>query len=200
MNRKIGTISSIINLFAVLGFAVSMLFSFNFGSYLCSMFIAFSFVPMMCCFLHFAALDRKTAGYAAIAFACVYAVIVLLVYFTQLTTVRFGGLTEQARELLDFQQMNLFFSFDLLGYALMALATFFAGLTIFPKKKADKWLRTLLLMHGVFFISCLLLPMLGIFQADSPVWIGVAVLEFWCVYFCPVAILSFLYFWHKEET
>lgn len=42
--------------------------------------------------------------------------------------------------------------------------------------------------------------MLGIFQADSPAWIGVAVLEFWCAYFCPVAILSLLYFWHKEEN
>lgn len=40
MNKKIGAVSSIINLFAVLGFAVSMLFDFKFGSYLCSMFIA----------------------------------------------------------------------------------------------------------------------------------------------------------------
>lgn len=200
MNRKIGTVSSAINLLAVLGFAVSMLFGFDFGSYFCSMFIAFSFVPMMCCFLHFAVPERKAAGYAAVTFAGVYAAIILLVYFTQLTTVRFGGLTEQARELLDFQQMNLFFSFDLLGYALMALATFFAGLTICPKKKAEKWLRTLLLIHGVFFISCLLLPMLSIFQADSPAWIGVAVLEFWCAYFCPVAILSLLYFKNKEEA
>lgn len=199
MNRKIGTASSIVNLLAVLGFAVSMLLRFSFGSYICSMFIAFSFVPMMCCFLHFAVPERKTAGYAAVAFASVYEAIILLVYFTPLTTVRFDGLTDQARELLDFQQMNLFFSFDLLGYALMALATFFAGLTICPKKKADKWLRTLLLIHGVFFISCLLLPMLGIFQADSPAWIGVVVLEFWCAYFCPVAILSFLHFWHKAE-
>jgi hypothetical protein len=183
----------------VLGFAVSMLFSFNFGSYLCSMFIAFSFVLMMCCFLHFAVLECKAAGYAAVAFASVYAAIILLVYFTQLTTVRLGFLTEQARVLLDFQQMNLFFSFDLLGYALMALATFFAGLTICPTKRADKWLRMFLLIHGVFFISCLLLPMLGIFQADSPAWIGVAVLEFWCAYFCPVAILSFLYFQSTEE-
>ena len=199
MNKKIGAVSSIINLLAVLGFAISMLIRFNFGSYLCSMFIAFSFVPMICCFLHFAVPERKAAGYTAVAFASAYTAIILLVYFTQLTTVRFGGLTEQVRELLDFQQMNLFFSFDLLGYALMALATFFAGLTICPRSNADKWLRVLLLIHGVFFISCLLLPMLGIFQADSPAWIGVAVLEFWCAYFCPVAILSFLHFWHKEK-
>lgn len=199
MNRKIGIVSSAINLLAVLGFAVSMLVDFDFGSYFCSMFIAFSFVPMMCCFLHFAAPECKAAGYVAVTFAGVYASIILLVYFTQLTTVRFGGLTEQVRELLDFQQMNLFFSFDLLGYALMALATFFAGLTIFPKKIAEKWLRTLLLIHGVFFITCLLLPMLGIFQADSPAWIGIAVLELWCAYFCPVAILSGLFFQSRED-
>lgn len=47
MNRKIGAVSSIVNLLAVLGFAASMPFSFNFGSYLCSMFIAFSFIPMV---------------------------------------------------------------------------------------------------------------------------------------------------------
>ena len=199
MNIKIGAVSSIVNLLAVLGFATSMLLHFNFGSYFCSMFIAFSFLTMMCCFLHFTVPERKAAGYATVAFASAYVAIILLVYFTQLTTVRFGGLTEQAQELLDFQQMNLFFNFDLLGYALMALATFFAGLTICPKKKADKWLRALLLIHGVFFISCLLLPILGIFQADSPAWIGVEVLEFWCAYFCPVTILSFLYFQSKEE-
>ena len=196
MNRKIGIVSSIINLLAVLDFAVSMLFGFDFGSYFYSMFIALSFVVMMCCFLHFAAQECKAAGYAAVAFAVVYAAIIILVYFAQLTTVRVGGLTEQARKLLDFQQMGLFFSFDLLGYALMALATFFAGLTIYPRNKADKWLRALLLIHGIFFICCLLLPILGVFQADSPAWIGVAVLEVWCAYFCPVAALSF---WHFTQ-
>lgn len=199
MNQKIGAVSSIVNLLAVLGFAASMPFSFSFGSYLCSMFIAFSFVPMVCCFLHYAAPERKAAGYAAAAFAGIYAAIILPVYFAQLTTVRFGGLTEQARKLLDFQQMDLFFSFDLLGYALMALATFFAGLTICPRSRTEKWLRALLLIHGVFFISCLLFPLLGVFQADSPAWIGTAVLEFWCAYFSPAAILSFLYFQSRED-
>lgn len=197
MNRTIGAVSSTVNLLAVLGFAACMLFGFQSGSYFCSMFIAFSFVPMMCCFLHFAAPERRAAGYAAAVFAGMYAAIVLLVYFAQLTTVRFGGLTEQARILLDFRQMNLFFSFDLLGYALMSLATFFAGLTICPRSRADKWLRALLLIHGVFFISCLLAPMLGVFRADGPAWVGTAVLEFWCAYFCPVAALSRRHFQSK---
>ena len=86
------------------------------------------------------------------------------------------------------------FNYDQLGYGLMSLATFFAGLTIMPRTKADKWLKCLLMIHGVFFISCLVMPMLGVFRADSPAWIGVAVLEFWCLYFCPVSILSFMHF------
>lgn len=107
---------------------------------------------------------------------------------------RFGGLTEQAQALLDFQQMGLFFSFDLLGYALMALSTFFAGLTLDAQTASEKWLKALLLIHGVFFISCLSAPMLGIFTAGGPAWIGVLVLEFWCVYFFPVGVLSFCRF------
>ena len=194
MNKKIGVAGALVDLIAVLGFAACMLFGFNSGSYFCSMFIAFGFVIMMCGFLHFAAPECKTAGYAAAAFSAAYAAIILIVYFTQLTTVSFAALTEQTRELLDFQQMGLFFSLDLLGYALMSLAAFFAGLTVEPKDKPSKWLRALLMIHGVFFISCLIMPMLGVFQADSPAWIGVAVLEFWCAYFCPVAALSLHYF------
>lgn len=194
MNRKIGMFSCVLNFISIIGFAVSMLIGFNNGSYFCSMFIAFSFVPMMCAYAYFSEINCKLAGYISAGFATVYATIILLVYFAQLTTVQLNDLTQQAVKLLDFQQFGLFFNYDLLGYGVMALATFFAGLTINVHSKVDKWLKYLLLIHGVFFISCLILPMLGIFNADSPSWIGVAVLEIWCLYFCPVSIFSFLYF------
>lgn len=194
MNRKIGMYSSIINLISVMGFAISMLIGFNAGSYFFSMFIAFSFVPMMCAYAYFSEKSFKLAGFISAAFAAMYATIILLVYFAQLTTVRLNDLSQEAALLLDFQQFGLIFNYDLLGYALMASATFFAGLTINFGSKSDKWLKYLLLIHGVFFISCLILPMIGIFKADSPAWIGVAVLEFWCLYFCPIGILSFLHF------
>lgn len=190
MNRKIGMIASAVNVASVLGFAVSIPFLFNFGSFLSSMFIAFSFVAMMCAFAVFAKDDCKAAGLAAVGFSAVYAAIILLVYFTQLTTVRLETLTDQAASLLDFSRMGLIFNFDLLGYGLMGLATFFAGLTV----RDSKWLRGLLLGHGVFFISCLVVPMLGIFSSDGNPWIGVALLETWCAYFVPVGILSWRYF------
>ncbi len=194
MNRKIGVYGSAVNFIAVLCFALSMLFGFDYGSYFCSMFIAFSFVPMMCGYAYFSEKNVKLPGYVSVAFATVYAAIILLVYFAQLTTVRLNHLTQQATVLLDFQQCGLLFNYDLLGYAVMSLATFFAGLTVKPQLQIDKWLKYLLMVHGAFFISCLLFPMLGIFKADSPAWIGVATLEFWCLLFCPISILSFLHF------
>lgn len=199
MNKKIGAYGSIANFIAVVCFALSMLFGFDFGSYFSSMFIAFSFVTMMCGYACFAKKEVKAAGYAAAAFSAIYTAIILLVYFAQLTTVRLDDLTRQAAALLDFQQCGLLFNYDLLGYALMSLAAFFAGLTVTPKTKADRWLKCLLMVHGVFFISCLFAPMLGLFKADSPAWIGVAVLEFWCCYFCPISILSFLHFSKCKE-
>lgn len=142
------------------------------------MFIAFSFVPMMCGYAYFAEKGAKLADYVSVAFSAIYTVIILLVYFAQLTTVRLNELTQQAAILLDFQQCGLLFNYDLLGYAVMSLATFFAGLTVTSRTKADRWLKYLLMVHGVFFISCLIIPMLGVFKADSPAWIGAAILEF----------------------
>lgn len=194
MNRKIGVIASAVNLVAVICFAVSMPFSFLFGSYFSSIFIALSFILMMCAYAYFSKKRTKLAGKTAVGFATIYATIILLVYFAQLTTVRFGGLTRQANTILDFQQFGLMFNYDLLGYAMMALATFFAGLTIEARTKVDKWLKALLLIHGIFFFSCLLMPMLGVFSAGGEKWIGVAVLMFWCVYFVPISLLSCIHF------
>ena len=199
MNRKIAMCSSVVNLIAVICFSISMLFGFDFGSYFSSMFIAFTFVIMMCGYAYFSEKQYKLAGYISVAFAVIYATIILLVYFSQLTTVRLSELTQQAVELLDFHKMSLMFNYDLLGYALMSLAAFFAGLTIGVQTNIEKWLKYLLMAHGVFFISCLIFPMLGLFKADSPTWIGVAVLEFWCLYFCPIGILSFLHFANCKE-
>lgn len=199
MNKRIGMYCSVVNFIAVICFAMSMLLGFDNGSYFSSMFIAFSFVPMICGYAYFSEKNAKLAGYVSVAFAAIYTAIILLVYFAQLTTVRLNDLTQQAAVLLDFQQCGLLFHYDLLGYAVMSLAAFFAGLTVKPQTKTDRWLKYLLMVHGVFFISCLIMPMLGIFKADSPAWIGVAVLEFWCFYFCLISILSFLHFSHCRE-
>ena len=90
MNQKISAYSSAVNFIAVLCFAISMLLSLDDSSYFFSMFIAFSFVAMTCGYAYFAETDAKLAGFVSVAFSAIYAAIILLVYFAQLTTVRFN--------------------------------------------------------------------------------------------------------------
>jgi isoprenylcysteine carboxyl methyltransferase (ICMT) family protein YpbQ len=196
MNRKIGMISSLVTLAAVLGFAGSMIVGSNYGSYLSSLFIAWGFVPMICSFAAVGKAETKSAGNTAIAFSSVYALLISIVYFAQMTTVHLSSLNEQASTILDYQTFGLFFNYDLLGYAFMALSTFFIALTIYPKGKVEKWLKALFLIHGIFAVSCVVMPLLGVFKPNMPggSLIGVLVLEFWCLYFTPVCILSFLHF------
>jgi hypothetical protein len=206
MNRKTGMYAALVTLAAVAGFACAMAFDSKFGDYLTSMFIAWGFVPMIGAFVSYAGNDRKAPGYTAVAFASVYAVLVMLVYFAQLTTVRSGGLSAQAVRLLDYGSFGLMFCYDMLGYAFMALATFFIAFTIVPETTGDKWLKGLLLVHGIFAVSCIVIPMTGIFggatagEKDGGALFGTLILEFWCAYFIPVCLLSFIHFKKKKST
>jgi hypothetical protein len=197
MNRKTGMIASVITLLGVLGFALSMVFGWLDGSYFSSMLIAWGFVPMVCSFAAYGGQDKKATTYSAVAFSAVYAVLVMIVYFTQLTTVRLQSLSPEAASLLDYGKFGLIFNFDLLGYAFMALATFMIGFSIEAITKADRWLKGLLLVHGVFAISCVIIPMLGIFGGSGGDALGTFVLEFWCAYFTPVCLLAFVHFKRK---
>ena len=105
--------------------------------------------------------------------------------------------------MLDYRKGGLLFNYDLLGYGMMALSTFFLGLSMEPDGKADKWLRALLLIHGVFFLSCFVMPMTGMFigLANSDGGNGGTVaLLLWCAYFLPVGVLSYLHFRKKREV
>lgn len=200
MQNKIGVYSSILTFAAVFAFAVSMIVGTNYGSYISSLFISWGFVPMVCSLASLAGKDRRAAGYTAMAFSAIYAVFIALVYFAQLTTVQLSQLSEQASKLIDYSNFGLFFSYDLLGYAFMALATFFISFTIKPENKADKWLKMLLLIHGIFAVSCVIMPMLGIFKPGMAGGnlTGTLVLEFWCAYFIPVSLLALNYFRKKQ--
>ncbi|MEA5142626.1 MAG: hypothetical protein VB023_03490 [Oscillibacter sp.] len=198
MNQKIGMAGSLISSISVALFAVFMLIVFNFGSFFVCIFLALGFVLMISTFAHECKPDRKAAANAALIFAAVYCVVILLVYFAQTTSVRLDRLNEQAIQIVDYSKSGLYFNYDLLGYGLMALSTFFIGLTIRANTKVDKWLKWLLILHGTFFIPCLIMPMLGIFSSGD-YWAGVVALEFWCAYFIPICILSFVHFKKRTE-
>lgn len=198
MDKKIGISGAVVNLIGVVGFAVGMITGPLSLCYITSILIAWGLVMMTCGFCRFGRSDAKAAALCALVFCGMYAFCNSLVYFTQLTTVANDLLNAQAIDILAYSRFGLMFDLDMLGYCLMAISTFFAGLTIKVKDRGDKALKVLLLIHGIFAITCFIIPMLGVFKPDmkGASWIGTAVLEFWCAYFTPVGLLSVRYF-HK---
>ena len=197
MNKTIAWIGSIVVVITVALFAVFMFVS-DFGGYVVCIFLALGYLLMIAGFHNESCKKRKVAANVGLLFGCIYAVLILLVYFAQVTAVRNDPLNEQAAMLLDYSKGGLFFSYDLLGYGMMALSTFFTGLTIRPENSRDKWLKYLMIIHGVFFFSCLIMPMTGMFRAamsdGSGKLGGTIALEFWCAYFLPIGVLSTLHF------
>lgn len=197
MNRLISKIGAAVVTVSVLLFAVCLITDFSFGSYFVCMFLPIGYIMMSAGFHHESGEEHKVAANVGMIFSAIYAVLIFLVYFAQVTNVRLDDMSEQALKILDFKRGGLIFSYDLLGYGMMALSTFFIGLTIKAKSEADKWLKYLMMIHGVFFIGCFIMPMTGAFSemSDGETSIGgVAALVFWCIYFLPVGILAFIHF------
>ena len=196
MNKKIGIIGSIINVITVLLFAIFLVIEFKLGYYFVCIFLSISFIMMIASFENECTKDKKVAGKIALILAGVYSTLIMIVYFTQCTSVLNDNLSKEALKVLDYSNMGLMFNLDLLGYAIMALSTFFIGFTINVNNKKDRALKYLLLIHGVFFISCLIMPMTGIFAGStgSSSIGGIIALEVWCLYFLPIGILSYFHF------
>ena len=197
MNRTVSKAGAATVTVTVFLFALCLLLRFLFGSYLVCMFLPLGFILMTAGFRQESEPERRAAADAGLVFSAVYAVLILLVYYSQTTTVHLEALTEQAARVLDYRKGGLMFNYDLLGYGMMALSTFFTGLSMGAKDRADRWLKGLMMVHGVFFLSCFLLPMTGMFtgMAEGEGGSGGTVaLLIWCAYFLPVGILAWRHF------
>ena len=181
-------------------FALFLIINYSMGSFFVCIILPLGFIMMTAGLHNECESDRKVAANIGMVLAAVYCVFIMLVYFTQLTTVRNENLTEQAEKLLSMGKLGLIFNYDLLGYGIMALSTFFTGLSMKAVNKADKWLKALMMIHGVFYFSCTFMPMTGIFSKMSSGGDGLGgrlALVAWCVYFLPIGTLSFLHFRKK---
>ena len=197
LNRMISKTGSAIVTVTVFLFAIFLIINYSMGSYFVCLILPTGFIMMTAGLHNECGSDRKVAADIGLILAAVYAAFIMLVYFAQLTTVKNEQLNEQAANLLEFGRFGLIFNYDLLGYGVMALSTFFTGLSMKPKDKADKWLRALLMIHGVFYFSCTFMPITGVFARMSSGGDGIGgrlALVAWCIYFLPVGILSFLHF------
>ncbi len=196
MNRIIPKIGAAIVTLTVFLFAVFLLTGFSGGQYFVCSFLPLGYIMMSAGFQHESDEDRRVSANIGLVFAAVYAVLVLLVYFSQLAFVSLESLNEQAERVLSFLPGSLMFGYDLLGYGMMSLSTFFIGLSMKPQKKPDKWLRYLMMIHGVFFLGCFFMPITGVFStasASDSIGGNIALL-FWCAYFIPIGILTYRHF------
>lgn len=178
-------------------FAVFIIADFTFGSYLVCMFLPIGYIMMAAGLRHESREAARVPADIGLALAAVYAVLILLVYFAQTTSVRLDELSGQAVRALDYRQGGLLFNYDLLGYGIMALSTFFTGLSMKAENRADLWLKRLMMIHGIFFVSCFFMPMTGMFthMAEGKGGNGGSIaLLFWCAYFLPIGVLGWKHF------
>lgn len=199
MNRKIGMVSSAITLISVILFALFMILDISSAAYAVCILLSGGYIMMAASHSCYAPKGCEAAKYIGMAFAVLYGIFVMLVYYAQITALVQGQLNEQALYLLDYKKYGLFFAYDLFGYGMLAVSTFFIGLTIAPNDREMKILKNLLLIHGAFCVVCII-PVLNLFHANVPAGdtIGVAILEVWCLYFSPICFLSYRYF--KKQT
>ena len=151
----------------VLLFAVCMIVKCHFGSYLVCMLLPIGYIMMAAGFHHECCEEQRVSANIGLVFSAIYAVLIFMVYFAQITSVRLEDLNEQAIRILNYQRGGLLFNYDLLRYGMMALSTFFIGLSIQGDSHSDKWLKGLMMVHGIFFISCFIMPMTGVFTSTA---------------------------------
>jgi hypothetical protein len=167
-----------------------------------SFFLALSFVIMMAS-IHRAAVpsnsdtgpDRSIWSQVGLAFATMYAGLVLIVYMVIITVVVPYTVRGQAAQVAPFAfDLNGSFmqAVDGLGYFLMCLATWFAA-PVFAGPGIERWLRRFFALNGAVGIAVLLAYMPLVIPA--PYYQAVeAVAGIWILSLPACAVLTALYF------
>lgn len=123
-----------------------------------SLLLGSSFLVLVVSIDQLAPQQEKIWSQTAVAFACVYATLVSVVYFVQLTLVvpRLArGHTAGIEAFLFVPFDSFLYAVDILGYSFMSMATLFAA-KVFTGKGLDRVVRVFLTANG------LLLPFLAL--------------------------------------
>jgi hypothetical protein len=123
-----------------------------------SLFLGSSFLVLMVSIHQLAPLDRKVWSHAAVAFATVYAVLISINYYVQLTWVMPRLATGRIQGIEPFLFMpfdSFLYSVDILGYSFMSLSTLFAA-KVFTGRGIERAVRVFLIANG------LLLPFIAL--------------------------------------
>jgi hypothetical protein len=123
-----------------------------------SLFLGSSFLVLVVSIHNCASGERRVWSHAAIAFATIYAALISIVYFVQLTLVAPRLLRGDTAgiEMLIFVPFDSFlYAVDILGYSFMSVATLFAAM-VFTGRGLERVVHWFLVANG------LLLPFLAL--------------------------------------
>lgn len=154
------------------------------------------FVAMLAALHRCAAPKAQTWSLLGLAFALIYAVFILLTYYTQLAVLRINnlGLSPEVLKAFEFTPGSVLFAVDMLGYAFMTLSTLVI-IPVFGTSRLEKGLKALLLIHGLMFIPTIIFPLMRMAPpAAGAVDFGSIALLGWCAVFVPLASVMAVWF------
>jgi len=111
-----------------------------------SLFLGSAFLVLMICIHHLSSPDTKVWSHVAVAFATIYAALISMNYFVQLTWVAprlAAGRTEGLEPFLFTPFDSFVYSVDLHGYSFMSVAAFFAA-KVFTNTGLERLVRVFL--------------------------------------------------------
>jgi len=108
------------------------------------------FLIVIICIYYSAPDDKKILGHIGLSFAIIYATLISMNYFIQLTFVQFGAFNTDILSITNPQSMMM--TIEVLGYFFMGLSTLFIA-PIFQSGRLEKSIRWLFVFNGVLGIG-----------------------------------------------
>jgi hypothetical protein len=108
------------------------------------------FLIVILCIYSIAPEDKKILGHIGLSFAIIYATMISVNYFIQLTFVQFGAFNTDIFSIKNPQSMMM--TIEVLGYFFMGLSTLFIA-PIFQSGKLEKAIRWLFVFNGILGIG-----------------------------------------------
>ena len=193
-SKTLGIISSSTAAILTVTFGVFIVLNNPMVYFIVAFFLAITVIIVSICLKEFIVSEKKFLINIAIAFVVIYALLVTLVYYTQIAIVLKGTLESELLQIVSDFPGTVFFYLDMLGYCFLCLGTFFMAFAI----KENKLLRGFLFAHSALFIPTFLLPFLPINFASSDSSTGPLILVLWVAIFAPVCFLIAWYFKGQE--
>jgi len=108
------------------------------------------FLIVITCIYYSAPDDKKILGQIGLSFAIIYATMISMNYFIQLTFVKFGAFNTDIFSITNPQSMMM--TIEVLGYFFMGLSTLFFA-PIFQSGRLEKSIRWLFVFNGILGIG-----------------------------------------------